>query len=57
LDAEKKKRHDLKANNKSDFMEENKHKRNQESKKTYPMCMQYYEPANIAIFGLVSREV
>lgn len=26
-------------------------------KTTYPMCMEYYEPENAAIFALVSREV
>ena len=26
-------------------------------KTTYPMCMEYFEPYNVAIFGLVSREI
>lgn len=29
----------------------------QEKKKTYPICMEYYEPYDIAIFGLVSKEI
>jgi len=37
--------------------EQQTRKKNLESKKTYPMCMEYYEPYNIALFALVSREI
>ena len=29
----------------------------QEHKQTYPMCMGYYEPTNVAVFALVSKEI
>lgn len=29
----------------------------QEYKQTYPMCMGYYEPASVAVFALVSKEI
>jgi len=32
-------------------------RKKKDKKKTYPICMQYYEPFNIAIFGLVSKEI
>lgn len=32
-------------------------KKNKNRKRTYPVCMEYYEPYNIAIFGLVSKEI
>lgn len=34
-----------------------KNKKNKNRKRTYPVCMEYYEPFNIAIFGLVSKEI
>ena len=34
-----------------------KARRKEASKQTYPVCMSYFEPHNIAIFGLVSKEV
>lgn len=40
--------------------DESKHAKKKKSdaqKKAYPMCMDYYEPESIAIFGLVSREI
>lgn len=44
---------------KQQFIEQETHKqrKRKDSKKTYPMCMDYYEPYNIAIFGLVSKEI
>lgn len=37
--------------------EKGKVKKNRNKKQTYPVCMEYYEPYNIAIFGLVSKEI
>ena len=34
-----------------------KAKKSKSRKQTYPVCMEYYEPYNIAIFGLVSKEI
>ena len=36
--------------------DEKKHRRIEE-KKTYPLRMAYYEPADLAIFALVTREI
>ena len=44
----------------SEMQEDDKSKVNRQNKigrKTYPMCIKYYEPYNIAIFALVSREI
>jgi hypothetical protein len=40
-----------------DIIDDRGKRKAKESKPTYPMCMEYYEPFNIAIFALVSREI
>ena len=32
-------------------------RRNLKTKVTYPMCMEYYEPEDAAVFALVSKEI
>ena len=32
-------------------------KKKTDRKQTYPVFMEYYEPFNIAVFGLVSKEI
>jgi hypothetical protein len=34
-----------------------KARRKEATKQTYPVCLSYFEPHNIAIFGLVSKEI
>ena len=40
-----------------DEIDVQKSKKKQQFKKTYPMCMEYYEPHSVAIFALVSKEI